>query len=108
MKEYTFFVSGMHCNACVLTVEGDLGELKEISSVRASLKDHTVTVSGNFGSSSPKEIAQSLTDVITSKGYKVSTEKHIQSINWYELKMALPFALVFIAAYVLLQRVGLS
>jgi sulfite exporter TauE/SafE/copper chaperone CopZ len=106
-QKYVFHVHGMHCNACVLTIENELGDLQNVTRVKASLKNHEVEIEGDFGNKTPEEIASELTIPISSRGYIVSVEKQIKTKNWSEFKIAIPIALVFAVLFVVLQKMGL-
>ena len=107
IKEYTFHVHGMHCNACVLMTESELAELPNISSVKASLTNQSVKIEGDFGNKTSEQIAEELSIPLKSHGYTVSVEKQQHRIDWGEYKIAVPVALGFAAIFVGLQKMGL-
>ncbi len=106
-KKYTFHVHGMHCNACVLMTESELGDLPNITHVKSSLKNHSVEVIGEFGDKTPEQIAAELTMPLKSHGYTVSVEKQIHTKKWSDFKVAVPIALGFAVLFVVLQKIGL-
>ncbi len=106
-QKYTFHVHGMHCNACVLMTESELGDLPYITRVRSNLKDHTVEVEGNFGNKTPEQIAIELTVPLKPHGYTVSIEKLQHAVRWNDFKIAVPIALGFAVLFVALQKMGL-
>lgn len=106
-KKYTFFVHGMHCNACVLMIESELSELPGVSHVKASLDKHLVEIDGDFGNKTPEDIANDLTVPIKSGGYVVSVEKQIKVTDWSDFKIAIPITLGFVALFILLQKLGI-
>ena len=107
MATYTFHVNGMHCKSCVVLTEGELGELPEVSRVKASLKDLSVEVSGDFGDKEPQHIARDLSAVLEPHGYSLSLEKSAHSAVWSDFKIALPVALAFVVLFVGLQKIGI-
>jgi sulfite exporter TauE/SafE/copper chaperone CopZ len=107
MKTYTFHVHGMHCNACVLLTESELGELPEISRARTSLRNMSVEVTGEFGDKSAEHIAKDLTEILKPHGYSLSLEKQVAVIQWSDFKVALPVAAAFIALFIGLQKMGI-
>lgn len=107
MTTYQFHVSGMHCKACTLLIEDALKELPNVESARVSLSGELVTVTGEF-SGTPEEIAAELTKLVKNHGYSLSTEKKTHKALWSEFAYALPIALVISAAFLLLQRAGLT
>ena len=107
MKTLTFHVHGMHCNACVLMTESELGDLPNITHVKSSLKNHSVEVTGEFGDKTPEQIAQELTIPLKSHGYTVSVEKQQHNAKWGDFKIAVPIALGFAVLFVVLQKMGI-
>ncbi|MFA5936761.1 MAG: sulfite exporter TauE/SafE family protein [Candidatus Paceibacterota bacterium] len=107
MKTYKFHVNGMHCNSCVIVTESELKKVLGVSCVKASLKDFSVEVIGEFGDKSLEEIAKDLSIVLKPHGYMLSLEKEKQKIKWSDFKIAIPIALLFIAFFILLQKLGI-
>lgn len=107
MKTYTFHVSGMHCNACVLLTESELAEHPKVSSATTSLKHHSVEVTGDFGDATPEAIALELSGLLEKHGYRISTEKELQTRDWSDFRFALPIALGFAIFFVVLQKAGI-
>ena len=106
-KTYTFHVSGMHCNACVLMTESEIGDLSNVTHVKTSLKNNRVEVTGDFGEKTNTQIAEELTQAVKAHGYTVSVEKEVRAINWSDFKIAIPIATVFAVLFILLQKAGL-
>lgn len=106
-RKYTFYVDGMHCNACVLMIESQLGDLSNITYVKSNLKNHMVEVEGDFGNITPEQIAEELTVSLKSHGYTVSVEKRQHVVNWADFKIAVPITLGFAVLFVALQKMGL-
>lgn len=97
----------MHCNACVLMTESELGDLPNIIRVRSSLESHSVEVVGDFGDKTPEQIVEELTVPLKSHGYTVSVEKQKHNARWGDFKIAVPIALVFAVFFVTLQKMGI-
>ncbi|MDD5050332.1 MAG: sulfite exporter TauE/SafE family protein [Candidatus Pacebacteria bacterium] len=106
-QTYTFHVHGMHCRACELMTESEIGDLPNISSVKSSFKNHSVEVVGDFGAKTPEQIAEELTVPLKPHGYTVSIEKQNHSAKWGDFKIAVPIALGFAVLFVLLQKLGI-
>lgn len=106
-QKYTFHVHGMHCNACVLMIEDELGDLSNITHVKSSLNNHLVEVIGDFGNKTPEQIATELTVPLKSHGYTVSVEKQVHNKKWSDFKIAIPIALGFAVLFVMLQKMGI-
>jgi len=106
-KTYKFHISGMHCNACVLLTESDLGDLPNISKVKASLKDNDVEIIGNFGDKLPEQIVDELSLILEKHGYKLSVKKENRKIIWSDFKIAIPITIIFTIIFIFLQKIGL-
>ena len=106
-KTYTFYVKGMHCEACVLLTESELMEVEGVTHAVSSLKTHTIEVSGDFGWRTPEETARELSQVLEKHGYSLSVEKQEHEKNWSEFTVAIPVALGFAVLFILLQKLGI-
>ena len=106
-QKYTFHVHGMHCNACVLMTESELGDLSNITHVKSSLKNHSIEIEGDFGDKTPEQIAKELTIPLKPHGYTVSVERQVKEKKWSDFKFAVPIALGFGVIFVVLQKIGL-
>lgn len=104
---YVFHVHGMHCKACGILIEETFKELPQVESVSVSLSGEQVTVTGDF-TDTPEKIAEDLTKLVHSHGYTISVEKKVQDAAWGDFTYALPIALVLVAGFILLQKVGLT
>lgn len=105
-KTYKFHVNGMHCNSCVILTESELKEIPQISKVKASLKNFSVEVEGEFGEKTPEQIAEELSVVLKPHGYTLSLEKEKKEIKWSDFYIAIPIALIFIILFIFLQKIG--
>ncbi len=110
-RTMTFYVSGMHCSACVLLTESELGEMSHISRVRSSLHSQTIEVTGMFGDKTLEMIAVELTAPLKTHGYIVSAEKPGTTKSgigkWSDFRIAIPVAIGFAIVFVLLQKLGI-
>lgn len=97
----------MHCNACVLMTESEIGDLPNIVHVKSSLKHHSVEVTGNFGDKTLEQIAEELTIPLKPHGYIISVEKKVRERKWADFKIAVPMALGFAILFVILQKMGI-
>lgn len=107
MKTYTFHISGMHCQSCVLLTESELLEHAGVTAARSSLKTHSVEVTGEFGDRSPEDVAQELSALLAKHGYYLSVEKPMETKNWSDFRYALPIAFGFAVLFVALQKFGI-
>jgi sulfite exporter TauE/SafE/copper chaperone CopZ len=110
MKSHTLHVPKMHCQSCVILTETELQVHPSVHSVKAHLHLKQVEIHGDFGDKSSAEVAQELTPLLEKFGYHLTAEaedtKGTRS-KWADFKIALPIALVFIAIFVLLQKMGI-
>ncbi len=107
MKTYIFHVHGMHCNACVLMIESELGDVPNVTHVTSSLKSHSVEVTGDFGDKTPEQIAEELTVPLAPHGYTVSVERQNKEKKWADFNIAVPIALAFVVLFIALQKMGI-
>ena len=107
-QTYTFYVHGMHCNACVLMTESELGDLPNVCEAHASLATHSVTVVGDFGDKTKEQIAEELTVPVGPHGYTISVEPpQKKSTMWSDFKYAIPIAGAFLLLFLALQKMGI-
>src|SRR5258708_30526983 len=97
----------MQCPSCPILTESELSDLPEVRSAKASLKNHTVEVTGDFGDKTPEHIALDLSETLKPHGYSLSVEKQNHKIKWSDFSAAVPIALAFIALFILLQKLGI-
>lgn len=107
MKTYTLHITGMHCKACPVLIESELNDLSEVSCVKASLKHHSVEITGDFGDKTQEHIARDLTEVLKPHGYSLSIERQKHSAKWSDFKIAVPIALAFVIFFWALQKLGI-
>jgi len=107
-RTYTFHVSGMHCNACILMTESEIKDVSYVTNAKSSFTTHSVEVTGDFGDKTPEMIAEELTQVLRPHGYALTVEKTQKNAGWGDFAYALPVALVLIAGFALLQKAGLA
>ncbi len=106
-QTYTFHVSGMHCQSCVIVTESELVLCPGVLSAKTNLATHTVSVTGEFGTQSEKEVAQALSVVLKPHGYVLSVEQQTKPIDWVPFRVAVPLALLLVALFVGLQKLGI-
>ena len=106
-QTYTLHVYGMHCKSCALITEQTLEEIAFIDEAKVNAHKQTVSVSGDFGEKTEEEIAEELSKKLLPKGYSLSVEKIAVAKNWEEFWIAGPLAFLFVALFVLLQKMGL-
>lgn len=104
-KTYTFYVKGMHCNACVFLTESELTEDPRVSSAKSNLETRSVAICGDFGDMPLEDVAKELSRLLSQ--HSLSTERVAKDVNWGEFAIAIPIALVFALLFVLLQKLGI-
>lgn len=68
MENVTLNVQGMSCGHCISSIEGNVGELSGVKSVKVHLQDGKVDVSFD-----PEQIElKDITEVIEEQGYDVA------------------------------------
>jgi sulfite exporter TauE/SafE/copper chaperone CopZ len=97
----------MHCASCVVLTETELQGVPEVTNAKASLKNNTVVVTGEFGNEATEIIMERLSKVLTAYGYSLAMEQEKKQTDWSDFKLALPIALGFAALFFLLQKLGL-
>lgn len=70
MEQKTLNVKGMSCGHCISSIEGNVGKLNGVESVKVNLSEGKVDLSFDPNVVNQKEI----TDVIEDQGYKVEEE----------------------------------
>ena len=106
IQTYTFHVSGMHCQACVLLSESEIAEHPKVISAKASLRKQSVEVSGDFGDKPVDEIAEELSGLLSE--HSLSTAAQERQVDWDEFGVAIPIAVSCAALFVLLQELGVG
>lgn len=107
-QRYTFHADGMHCKACTILIEDEVGAIPGVVRVKADLGKKEVFVEGDFGERTPIEVAALLTQPIQKSGYTLSVEQNDGGKNAKEeFLVAFPVAFLFLAAFFLLQKAGL-
>ncbi|MFA6095955.1 MAG: cation transporter, partial [Candidatus Paceibacterota bacterium] len=107
MKTHTFHITGMHCKACIALSESELLDIPEVREAKASLEDHTVIVTGDFGDKAPREVLEALAPALAPHGYSLSLERQRHHVGWSDFKTALPISIAFVALFIVLQKLGL-
>lgn len=107
MTSQTLHITGMHCKACIALVEAEVMDHPEVTQAKASLKNHTLKVSGAIASKSPAQIIQDLMPALVKRGYALSEEPQKHSIAWQQFSIAIPLALMLLVAFWGLQKLGI-
>lgn len=97
----------MHCASCVLLTEHELAGVPGMTKVKASLQNHQVEITGNFSEQTPEELLAILDPIMVKNGYSLTHERQVHKVQWSEFSTALPVAGIFIALFILLQKLGI-
>lgn len=107
MRTLTLHVNGMHCSSCPVLIESELHDLPEVSRAHASLQQHHVEVTGDFGDKTTEHIARDLSAVLQKHGYSLHAERQRHSVKWRDFSLAIPIAAGFVALFIVLQKLGI-
>lgn len=101
-KKGEYFVEGMHCAACELLIEKKLSKVDGVKKIDAKLKTGKVYIE------STKDLnLEELNQLIKTDGYSIVENLEAnKAVNKKELITGLLIALVFSAAFILLQEFG--
>jgi sulfite exporter TauE/SafE len=91
----------------VALIESELADVAEVARAKASLSGHSVEVTGEFGDKTHEHIAADLTTVLKPHGYALLLEHRKHVATWSDFAIAAPIALVFIAFFIVLQKLGI-
>ncbi len=106
-QTYTFHVNGMRCNSCVILTESELKDVKGITNAKTSLNNNSVEVTGEFGEKTQEQVMGELSEVLKAHGYSLSLEKATKTVKWSDFTIAIPIALLFVVAFIFLQKLGI-
>nr|MBP7134285.1 sulfite exporter TauE/SafE family protein [Patescibacteria group bacterium] len=98
---------GMHCQSCVLMTETELKEVKGVTNAKTSLGENQVEITGEFGDKTREQIMNELSEVLKPHGYSLALEKETSVVHWSDFTIAVPVALLFIIAFIFLQKLGI-
>ena len=87
--------------------EDILKDVPYISKAKSHLSSRTVEITGDFGAKEPALIAQELSSLLQPHGYSLAVEKPEIVSSKKDFLFAVPIALGFIIAFVLLQKAGI-
>jgi len=97
----------MHCASCALRIEQAIKDDPRVATAEVSFGKQQVSVEGDFIGSS-EEVAGELTKLVSEHGYVIRAEKGSHDAGWGDFTYALPIALLLIAAFIFLQKAGLT
>lgn len=107
-QHYIFPVIGMHCSACVLLTESQIGEMAGVNRVKADLGKNQIEVWGDFENLSKTEIKNILNASLEPHGYSLNEASEAKKNNAVDFQWAVPAAVVAIAAFLGLQKLGIT
>ncbi|MFA6445655.1 MAG: sulfite exporter TauE/SafE family protein [Candidatus Paceibacterota bacterium] len=108
MKIYTYYIQGMHCPSCQLTVESKLKIIPGVQNIGIDALKSKIEISGYFEENYPEEIFKRIcNEKLNPFNYNLSIEKETKNNSWGQFKIALPIGLLIIFIFIVLQRLGL-
>lgn len=107
MKSFRFHVDGMHCKSCKILIEQELGELPEVERAHVDLNKRTLNIEGEWGKDTDEEVLAELNSLLSPKKYRLSKEAPIKKVAWGDFVWAFPIAGLFVALFLLLQKMGI-
>ncbi|MFW5703997.1 MAG: sulfite exporter TauE/SafE family protein [Patescibacteria group bacterium] len=96
-KTKTYYVTGMHCQACELLLEKKLSKMEQVNQVDASLENHAVTVSYHPQKKAPS--IDSLNETFAPLGYTLTNEP-VGQVRWDHLTIAKAFVTLFVLWFI--------
>jgi len=97
----------MHCKACTVLVESEITGFPGVTRAKASLANHTLQVSGELARKPPLQIIQDLAPALTKHGFSLSEKPGTHFVAWNQFLVAIPLALLFLAIFCGLQKLGI-
>ena len=106
-KRNTFYVEGMHCQACELFVERKLSQIEGVTSVKAKLSQQNACVEFVSGTATDNFITKA-NDLLKDSEYRLTAAPvTAQPLNKNQLIQAFFIACLLVSGFVLLQKAGL-
>lgn len=107
MKTQTFYVSGIHCDACKILIEDIISEQPQVEKVVVNMSREEIMIEGELIEDS-EVLAAELSKTLSPHGYTLSTAKINKTTNKKLLIFALPLGLIILGLFFILQRSGLT
>lgn len=103
----TFYVEGMHCNACEMLIKQDLASLNGVSDVDVSLSESSAVVTANSKRKIPDLVA--LNKMFKDSGYIFfDSKKDISKLSKQDFYLALGASIIFVLLFLSLDKLGVS
>lgn len=103
----TFYIEGMHCNACEMLIKQDVSNLDGINDVNISMSESSAIVTANSKRKIPN--LDQLNEMFKDTGYKFyDSKKNISKLSKQDLYISIFLALLFILLFMSLDRLGIS
>src|SRR3990167_7832882 len=107
MQTQILHISGMRCEACVTLVKREMLNIPGVSHAKVSLKHRNIEIGGEIAKKPAPAGNHALEPCLKKYGYDISLKKPRHVVAWREFLVAAPVALVFLALYVWLQKLGI-
>ena len=103
----TFYVEGMHCNACEMLIKQDISSLDGVLDVDVSLSESCAIVTANSRKRIPG--LSELNEKFKDSGYKFYDSKaNISKLSKQDFYLALSASILFIILFISLESLGVS
>lgn len=107
MQTHTFQIKGMHCKACEILIEDEVGSIPGVELATASLKNNCVLVKGTFGDHAKEQLHQEIESRLNKHGYSLSGNNRTSSVEGREYGIAVIAGAIFFGLFLLLQKLGI-
>lgn len=100
----TYYVSGMHCGACEILLQKEIGKVKGVKKVDASLQKNSITISSDHANPSLEQLNR----VVKKLGYTIS-DKPLERMKMDSMSFLQAIVVIIIGglAYMLLEDSGI-
>lgn len=103
----TFYIQGMHCNACEMLIKQDVSGIAGVNDVVISMSESSAIVTANSKREMPT--LTELNEMFNDSGYKFFESKNsISKLSKRDFYIAFGLALLFILLFLSLDSVGIS
>ena len=100
-------IEGMHCAACELTIEKNVSKLAGVKKVNAVLSENVVKLKLAAGTDI-ESLKQDINEALKETDYRVVDSLAWNAVSLTQLLTALLISLLIVAAFLVLQRLGIT
>ncbi|HTB62991.1 MAG TPA: heavy metal translocating P-type ATPase [Opitutales bacterium] len=103
-----FHLGGMHCQSCVRLAETELRQVPGVTAVSVSLAQQTAEITGDLGNRTPEAWVRELNPLMQKHEFELSLAPVAHGVKWAEFAIAVPVAVVLMAAFLFAQKLGIG